>query len=261
MKKPAILILDEATSALDNESEAVVQAAIDKLMDASDQTVIIIAHRLSTIRNADKIAFIGHGRVLEYGSHDELIAVEGRYKRLFESSRRDATIEEFLAKKSAKVFDGEGEEEEEIDWEKLIQKEEEAAFSSSRARAMAAPDAAYMLFGAFGAILAGGVFPMWGVLFAETIALLFERVEVCPFPDGSIPGGFATCEDYWQDIADDLRESSFAVSGYWVVVMVGCVAGNMITFYAFGQARCVNVVLSIFPFSFTVKYSFFRFVS
>ena len=61
---------DEATSALDSESERVVQAALDKLMESHDRTTIVIAHRLSTIRTADRIAFIAGGKLREIGSHD-----------------------------------------------------------------------------------------------------------------------------------------------------------------------------------------------
>ncbi len=71
LKNAQIVILDEATSALDNKSEAVVQQAVENLM--KDRTVFIIAHRLSTVRNADKIAVINHGELVELGSHDELL--------------------------------------------------------------------------------------------------------------------------------------------------------------------------------------------
>ena len=71
LKNAQVVILDEATSALDNKSEAVVQQAVDNLM--KDRTVFIIAHRLSTVRNADKIAVINHGELVELGSHDELL--------------------------------------------------------------------------------------------------------------------------------------------------------------------------------------------
>jgi ABC-type multidrug transport system fused ATPase/permease subunit len=80
LKGAPLLLLDEATSALDSESEAVVQEALDRLM--SERTVVVIAHRLSTIRNADRIAVLGRGRILEIGSHVELLERKGAYARL-----------------------------------------------------------------------------------------------------------------------------------------------------------------------------------
>ncbi len=80
---PDILILDEATSSIDNESEALIQYAIEKLIDK--RTSIIIAHRLSTIRSADNIMVMDKGRMLEFGSHDSLLRIEGgKYRELYE---------------------------------------------------------------------------------------------------------------------------------------------------------------------------------
>ena len=84
IKNPAVLLLDEATSALDTESERIVQAALDDLMTKFKRTTIVIAHRLTTIRNADKIAVVDKGRIVEEGSHDELMAKGegGKYWKL-----------------------------------------------------------------------------------------------------------------------------------------------------------------------------------
>ena len=82
LKNPPILILDEATSALDTESEFMVQEALDRLME--NRTTIAIAHRLSTIRNADEICVLQDGKIVERGKHEELLALSGVYKKLYD---------------------------------------------------------------------------------------------------------------------------------------------------------------------------------
>ncbi len=93
VRKAPIVILDEATSALDNKSEAIVQKALDNLM--KNKTVFVIAHRLSTIKNADRIAVINEGELVELGTHDQLLAKEnGQYKALYEMQfRKQETVE------------------------------------------------------------------------------------------------------------------------------------------------------------------------
>ena len=82
MKKSKILVFDEATSALDAESEKEAQSAIDNIIKEKNITTLIIAHRLSTIKDADYILFMDKGRIIEQGTHKELIELNGEYKKL-----------------------------------------------------------------------------------------------------------------------------------------------------------------------------------
>ncbi|MBK8002812.1 MAG: ATP-binding cassette domain-containing protein [Gemmatimonadetes bacterium] len=87
LKDPAVLILDEATSSLDNESERLIEDALDRLLVG--RTTVIIAHRLSTVRRADRIVVLDHGRIVEEGSHAALLERGGLYARLYQQQFRD----------------------------------------------------------------------------------------------------------------------------------------------------------------------------
>jgi subfamily B ATP-binding cassette protein MsbA len=87
LKNAPILVLDEATSALDNESERLVQGALDTLM--RNRTTLVIAHRLSTIRRADRIVVVVRGRIVEQGTHDELLALNAEYRKLYDLQFQD----------------------------------------------------------------------------------------------------------------------------------------------------------------------------
>jgi ATP-binding cassette subfamily B protein len=107
LKDPAVVVLDEATAHLDATSEVAVQRALDNVL--AGRTSIVIAHRLATIRNADEIAVIDGGRVVERGTHQELVAADGLYAQLsrtqFVIADRDAVDTEVPGRDLAEVMD------------------------------------------------------------------------------------------------------------------------------------------------------------
>lgn len=90
VRRPAVLLLDEATSALDTESERVVQAALMEAAGSGERITMAVAHRLSTVRDADRICVFYGGRIVEAGTHDELIGRGGMYKKMCEAQSLDA---------------------------------------------------------------------------------------------------------------------------------------------------------------------------
>jgi subfamily B ATP-binding cassette protein MsbA len=98
LKNPPILILDEATSSLDTASEIMVQRALENLMN--DRTAFVIAHRLSTVRRANRIIVMDRGKIVESGSHEELLASDGIYKRLHSLQFDDSAVERLMGEPS-----------------------------------------------------------------------------------------------------------------------------------------------------------------
>ena len=91
LKDPAILILDEATASVDPFTETQIQEGLETVM--SDRTSVVIAHRLSTVRHADRIIVMGHGEIIEEGSHDSLLARGGHYAELYNTYFRHQSLE------------------------------------------------------------------------------------------------------------------------------------------------------------------------
>jgi ATP-binding cassette subfamily B protein len=94
LKNPRVLVLDEATSSLDSESEALIQDALKRVM--SGRTSIVIAHRLSTILAADQILVMDRGRIVERGTHRELVTLDGLYAHLYQTQFKQETIKNLL---------------------------------------------------------------------------------------------------------------------------------------------------------------------
>jgi len=240
IKRPKVLILDEATSALDSNSEAVVQRALDKIMSSSTSTTIVIAHRLSTIRNCDRIAFIGEGKVKESGTHDTLMMKsKGHYNRFVTSQHRSSVIDmDTLKKLTAGDKEEKNDEEEEENLSVMTEtvENESADVAKKQFKTLAFQDKKYFFIGGFGALLAGGVFPVWGVLFGLMIDLLFTPILRCDDADSQNQVGFSSCQKYWDHEADRMENRSFVLAGCWGALVVAVMLGNSLTFWGFGKA-------------------------
>jgi len=179
IKNPKILLLDEATSALDSESEKVVQKALDKIMKG--RTTIVIAHRLSTIRDADNIAVFQEGKVAELGKHDELMKLDGTYKRLVllqggghgvtedtEKKSKTKLLVESIDKKKPTDSDSN----EDTD-DKKKKKKKKDDVSLARLIKYNTSHIPYMLIGALAAAGNGIMNPVFSIIFSELITVYF----------------------------------------------------------------------------------------
>uniref|UniRef100_A0A8C2EVE2 ATP-binding cassette sub-family B member 5 n=1 Tax=Cyprinus carpio TaxID=7962 RepID=A0A8C2EVE2_CYPCA len=193
VKNPKILLLDEATSALDTQSESIVQAALDKAR--AGRTTIVIAHRLSTIRSADIIAGFSEGKVVEQGSHGELMAKKGVYYSLvmqqessetetpaegMEMQMESGTLRRSLRrgserrssrKKSSKKKSKKSKQD-----KKVHEKEKAPEIPFTKILALNKPEWPYLLVGTLASLVGGAVYPCVAILFAKIIgvSVLFD---------------------------------------------------------------------------------------
>ena len=140
----------------------------------------------------------------------------GRYKRLVESQRRENTVNVDDIKKD--MVSKKESEEEEVDFEKEEEELASKAFNKKDARNFALPEVKYFIIGSIGCCIAGGVFPAWGIVFAEMIGLLFYPVLPCDESVG-MTHGYENCPDYYDSSAREMQKMSFEVSAYWVGII------------------------------------------
>uniref|UniRef100_A0A673H2V8 Multidrug resistance protein 1-like n=1 Tax=Sinocyclocheilus rhinocerous TaxID=307959 RepID=A0A673H2V8_9TELE len=157
VKNPKILLLDEATSALDTQSESIVQAALDKAR--AGRTTIVIAHRLSTIRSADIIAGFSEGKVVEQGTHRELMAKKGVYYSLV-MQQVHVCLSSCTCTVNEHTFQKEKEKAPEIPFTKIL--------------ALNKPEWPYLLVGTLASLVGGAVYPCVAILFAKIIGVFAE---------------------------------------------------------------------------------------
>lgn len=241
LKRPKVLLLDEVSAALDNESAAFVQESIEKVTSTQGITAIVVSHRLSSIRNADRIAFVANGKVVEIGSHNELIGKPyGQYKCFVESQLggsfidNDTSSESFVTPK----FTIEHESGDSAD-DNVIDEETTKRYVRKWARDIAKPEGRFLFIGAVGAIFAGSVYPIWGILFALMLELLFRQVFACHQDSNSMVVfglNFESCDEYVAWIAKDMQQASFKLAGFWCAIFVLCLVGTTVAHWGFGMA-------------------------
>ncbi|XP_076821327.1 ATP-dependent translocase ABCB1-like isoform X3 [Clavelina lepadiformis] len=227
-RNPKILLLDEATSSLDTHSEAKVQAALDKASEG--RTTIVIAHRLSTIRNCDRIIVLDDGRIMEQGSHEELMSIpEGVYHNLvtMQSVDHDVTDSIFKQETSAALFAFSGSElsaassstdrfhammKNDVDEE---EEEEEylPEFSIKRIMKLSSPEWPYVLGGCFFAILAGITDPANAIIISELFKVFTYTNMQMALQRTSLLGGMFVVLGVGALITNLIENLCFAKSG------------------------------------------------
>jgi ABC-type multidrug transport system fused ATPase/permease subunit len=210
IKNPKIILLDEATSALDNQSEQVVQAALDSLMKG--RTTIVVAHRLSTIRNADLIVVMERGQVKECGKHEELMQLNGLYAELVNlqgAEKPDKTSK--VKVNTAKQEEKEKEEEEEKEDEE-VQPDKIHHVSISRLFMLSRPEWIYLFIGTIGAMINGSLWQMYAVVFSRIMKIYYgpeDQIKEEALPWSFVLAGVAVA----CIIGSTLQSGFFGLSG------------------------------------------------
>ena len=187
IRNPQILLLDEATSALDNESEAIVQAALDRLHRG--RTTLVIAHRLSTVRNADKIVAMEAGSVREVGTHAELMVKEGLYYSLVnrqmagkeqtnEANQEEESLEDgLISPEKDKVFSKQMSKQVSIKEHKKTEKSVSKQSRGTLIRRLMAknkPEWLYIIVGCIFSMCFGALTPLFGTLFGDVMGVFYN---------------------------------------------------------------------------------------
>eukprot|EP01114_Cavostelium_apophysatum_P016898 TRINITY_DN48_c0_g1_i1.p1 TRINITY_DN48_c0_g1~~TRINITY_DN48_c0_g1_i1.p1 ORF type:complete len:1280 (-),score=427.38 TRINITY_DN48_c0_g1_i1:235-4074(-) len=210
IKDPSVLLLDEATSALDNESEKIVQEALDSVMKG--RTTIVVAHRLSTIRNADHIVVINKGKVREQGTHDELIKKNGLYSKLVSLQALGVDTKE---KKKEKKKDEDVTKKAEVEKKVIAQKEAEVVkqhpVSIKRLFGLNRPEFGYIALGVLGTMINGASQPVFSIVFSEMVDL------------------------YYQPVAQ-IKKDAGMWAGIFIAMGAGPLIGNALSSSMFGQS-------------------------
>ncbi|CAH8273487.1 unnamed protein product [Arabidopsis lyrata] len=190
LKDPRILLLDEATSALDAESERVVQEALDRVM--VNRTTVIVAHRLSTVRNADTIAVIHRGKIVEEGSHSELLKNhEGAYSQLIQlqeinkESKRLEISDGSISSGSSRGNNSRRQDDDSVSVLGLLAGQENTKrpqelsqnVSITRIAALNKPEIPILILGTLVGAVNGTIFPIFGILFAKVIGAFFKAPQ------------------------------------------------------------------------------------
>ncbi|KAL9235184.1 hypothetical protein vseg_009971 [Gypsophila vaccaria] len=197
LKDPRILLLDEATSALDAESEKIVQEALDRVM--VNRTTVVVAHRLSTVRNADAIAVIHQGKVVEKGQHSELIKdPEGAYSQLIQlqnmkktsvSDKGEAMLRQASQNRSSSLGSSGRVSSNRIsqsvdfpegatpDRSGETPAKEQPQVSLKRLASLNKPEIPILLLGSLFAIVSGAIFPLFSVIFSGVIKMFFKAPQ------------------------------------------------------------------------------------